>query len=137
MTPRDMAATHRAAFARSRPWSAAEFAQLLQSPGCFVTGDRRSFALVRVVPHEAELLTIATHPAHLRKGLARACMARWHDIAQSRGARRAWLEVAADNLAAIALYHACGFASAGTRPGYYRRGDAARIDALTMTRLIA
>ena len=128
-----MAATHAAAFVDARPWDMSEFAALLQS-GAFACGDARCFALARVVLDEAELLTIATRPDHRRKGLARARMALWQGEARKRGATRAFLEVAADNAGAIALYHACGYSANGSRPGYYRRKDGTRVDALMMTR---
>ncbi|WP_370302626.1 GNAT family N-acetyltransferase [Pseudooceanicola sp.] len=130
-----MAAIHAAA-SDDRPWSAAEFAALLASPGCFATGDVRAFALVRVILDEAELLTIATRPQHRRQGLARALMADWQAEAARRGATRAFLEVAADNAPARALYEACGYSQTGRRRGYYRRGTGAAVDALLMARTL-
>ena len=46
-----------------------------------------------------------------------------------------FLEVAADNLAAIALYQATGFAKVGVRKGYYPHPDGAK-DALVMRRTL-
>ncbi|MCA0871031.1 ribosomal protein S18-alanine N-acetyltransferase [Seohaeicola saemankumensis] len=136
MTADQMAALHAAAFTQSRPWSAAEFAALLDSPHCFATGDARAFALVRVIADEAELLTIATHPEHQRQGLARSCMADWMQQAASRGAAYAFLEVAADNIGARALYERCGFATSGQRRGYYARPDGPAVDAIIMSRAL-
>ncbi len=110
---------------------------LLQNPACFITGNAACFALFRVVADEVELLTIATHPDHQRQGLARACMAEWQGIARNNGAGRAFLEVAADNLAATALYLACGFEISGSRHGYYRRAKAIAVDALMMSRRLS
>ncbi len=132
-TPAQMAATHAAAFRQDRPWSADEFAGLLQNSGCLAVGDAQCFALVRVVVDEAELLTIATHPDHRRQGRARAVMRDWMARAADMGARRAFLEVAADNLPAIALYESVGFAGAGVRRAYYRRAGTDPADALLMT----
>lgn len=129
-----MARTHSAAFTNSRPWGADEFSALLQQRGCFSVGDARCFALVRVVVDEAELLTIATHPDHQRQGLALTCMARWQASAHDQKANRGFLEVAADNAAAIALYRNCGFETAGLRPGYYPRAGQPPVDAVLMTR---
>lgn len=136
MTPADMAETHAAAFTRARPWRAGEFAGLIAQPTCHVFGDARCFAVIRVIADEAELLTIATHPRHQRGGLARACMETWQDAAAELGARRAFLDVAADNRAAIALYAACGYAPCGSRPGYYRRDGADAVDAILMARAL-
>ena len=127
-----MASTHAQAFTRSRPWSVDEFSGLLRHPACFASGDAACFALIRVVMDEAELLTIATHPDSQRQGLAWTCMAQWQITARDRGATRAFLEVGADNLAATALYRACGFEICGSRRGYYRRDGANRVDALVM-----
>ncbi|WP_264210916.1 GNAT family N-acetyltransferase [Leisingera thetidis] len=136
LAPERMAATHAAAFSQSRPWSAAEIAALLDSPLIFAAGDERCFALVRVIADEAELLTIATDPAHQRQGLARICMAGCEAAARERGAAEMFLEVAEDNAAAQALYRACGFAECGRRAGYYRRAGAKAADALLMRKAL-
>ncbi|WP_233270541.1 GNAT family N-acetyltransferase [Chachezhania sediminis] len=136
MTPAAMARLHAAAFTRSRPWTEAEFADLLDGPGTFAAGDDRAFVLARVIAGEAELLTIATDPALQRQGLARTLMDEWQALAMARGATQAFLEVAADNDAARALYAACAYAEAGRRKGYYHRSDGSRVDALVMTRAL-
>ncbi|WP_245231005.1 GNAT family N-acetyltransferase [Parasedimentitalea huanghaiensis] len=135
-TPQTMAATHAAAFTQSRPWSEAEFADLLDSPFTFAVGDARCFALVRVIVDEAELLTIATHPEHQNQGLARALMLDWQSIAMQRGAQTAFLEVAADNDAACHLYRSAGYSSCGNRPAYYARETGRSVDAILMRRAI-
>lgn len=127
-----MAATHAAAFDDARPWSEDEFTALCQSPQCIIVGDTRAFALARVISDEAELLTIATAPAHRRQGLARACMTDWEAEARTRGATRAFLEVASDNAAAHALYLALGYTPCGHRTAYYKRTDGSSADAVVM-----
>ena len=129
-----MAAIHAAAYRQGRPWSGAEFRDLLASPHVHALGDARAFALIRVVADETELLTIATHPDHQRQGLARALMADWLATAARRGARRAFLEVAHDNAPARALYAACGFAECGRRRGYYARPEGPAAEAVVMAR---
>ncbi|MFC3612399.1 GNAT family N-acetyltransferase [Lutimaribacter marinistellae] len=132
MTPAQMASVHAAAFTQSRPWSAEEFEELLARSDTFVFGDEICFAIVRVLGPEAELLTIATDPAHRLKGHALAVMKEWHSAAQTRGAERAFLDVASDNAPALALYASCGYAACGRRKGYYRRGPDERVDAIVM-----
>ncbi len=134
LTPEDMATTHAAAFTQSRPWRAEEFSALIQLPGCFAIGDAACFALVRVIADEAELLTIATAPAQRRQGRARICMAAWMAEAATRGATRAFLEVAHDNVAALSLYETMGFHRSGLRRGYYPRTGAVAVDAVVMSR---
>jgi [ribosomal protein S18]-alanine N-acetyltransferase len=134
MTPGDMAKLHAAAFTSPRPWEAAEFAALLAQKHCFLVAGSHCLALFRVVATEAELLTIATHPDHRRKGLARTCMDKWVHRARALGATSGFLEVAADNPAAIALYRACGFDAIATRRGYFARTEPDPVDAIVMRR---
>jgi len=132
MTPQDLANTHAAAFIQSRPWSAREFADLLSNRFTYAVGNAQSFALIQVIGDEAELLTIATHPGVQRQGLGRNCMRDWHAKARDLGATRAFLDVAADNHPAIALYQSCGYAVCSVRKDYYLREKARKIDALVM-----
>jgi [ribosomal protein S18]-alanine N-acetyltransferase len=132
-----MAALHAAAMTVPRPWTEAEFAALLSTPGTFATGDATAFALGRAILDEAELLTIATHPGRRRRGLGRACLAAFEAEARARGARTAHLEVAADNAAALALYEGAGWSRAGLRRGYYRGASGAPVDALLLVRALS
>ena len=132
MTPDALAALHAAAFADQRPWSAAEFASLCDSPHVFLIPHPHGFALGRVILDEVELLTIATAPAARRQGIGRALLGAFETEAKGRGAALAHLEVAADNAPAMALYRACGWAETGRRKGYYPRADAGAVDAVLM-----
>lgn len=136
MTPDGLASLHARAFKAQRPWSAAEFAALLASPHVFLTQTENAFALGRVVVDEAELLTLATDPDYQRQGLGRKMLAAFEAAAQKRGATRAFLEVAADNTPAIALYTSARYQRDGLRPGYYRTGDGQAIDAALMSRAL-
>lgn len=136
MTPTDLATTHDLAFIAERPWTAKEFADLLAQRGTILTGTSDSFVLGRVTLDEAEVLTVATAPDARRQGLARAALAEFCSKAQAAGATSAFLEVAADNTPALALYRLEGFAQVGQRPGYYVRTDAAPADALVLRRLL-
>lgn len=132
MTPERMSKIHAAAFTQSRPWSTAEFRDLLANSYTHAIGDDCCFALYQVIAGEAELLTIATHPDHQGQGLARACMHNWQAHARQIGARWALLEVAVDNAAACALYEKCGYVVCGQRKGYYRRDGQPSVDAIVM-----
>lgn len=129
--PDDLARLHRAAFTVSRPWSAAEIADLLKSPHVTLFCDPHGFALTRLVAGEAELLTVAVDPAHHRKGIAEGLLRDWLEGLTGQ-AETAFLEVAADNAAAQALYLKLGFADVARRKGYYARADAANVDAVIM-----
>lgn len=136
MTPEDLAHLHSRAFTTQRPWSAPEFASLLNSPHVFACMHPHAFALGRVIADEAELLTLATDPDQRRMGLGRVCLSEFLATATMRGALTAFLEVAADNAPAIALYDAAGFQRTATRPGYYSRPMGASVDALILSRVL-
>jgi len=80
-----------------------------------------------LVVDELHITVLAVHPAGRRQGLGRQLLETLLAGAQARGALHATLEVAADNQAALALYGACAFQTAGTRRGYYRGGQDALI----------
>ena len=137
MRPEALARLHAAAFAGTdRPWSAAEFASLLAQPGALLLGDGRAILLGRLAADEAELLTLATDPAHRRQGLAAALLARFEAEARAGGAARAFLEVAEDNPPARALYARAGYAEVGRRPRYYARAQGPAVAALILARAL-
>lgn len=129
-----MAALHGASFTMPRPWRADEFRALLSSPRVFaLTEGTQGLLLGQVVVDEAELLTIAVYPTQRGQGMGRRLMQAFLAEAARRGATSAFLEVAADNAAALALYLACGFARTGQRRGYYH-GPSGAVDAVLMAR---
>ncbi|WP_322894099.1 MULTISPECIES: GNAT family N-acetyltransferase [unclassified Yoonia] len=136
MTPEAMADIHAQAFSTTRSWTAAEFRDLITQPGTIIAGDDRAFALLRVTLDEAEVLTIATAPAHRRKGLARRMLSKAEQTAQAKGATAVFLEVAEDNAAARALYAQAGYTQVGRRPGYYLPKDAAPVAALVLRKAL-
>jgi ribosomal-protein-alanine N-acetyltransferase len=131
--PASLAAIHTAAFTTPRPWSADEFAALLTGPGAFLCTEPGGFLLGRVIADEAELLTIAVRPEIRQRGLGARLLATFLDEARARGAMTAFLEVAADNAAALRLYANVGFVETGRRPRYYTTPDGHRIDALVLS----
>ena len=109
----------------SDPWSEASIATELQS--------RLSYWLVAVengeivgyigsqsVLGESDMMNVAVHPDHRRKGIAESlvnCLS--HDL-KERGNICLTLEVRDSNEAAIALYEKLGFVQIGLRKNYYR-----------------
>ena len=94
------------------------------------------FALGRAVADEAELLTLAVAPGDRRHGIGTGLLADFLAEARERGAVTMFLEVAADNVAALALYRRHGFSEAGRRRGYYRDSPTHAVDAIVMRRRI-
>lgn len=136
MTPATMAALHARCFTLPPPWSAADFAATLSDRGVLCLSRPDGFALFRSVADEAELLTLAVAPEARRRGLARDLLDEGFAQAAARGATRVFLEVAAENAGARALYAGAGFAEVGRRPGYYRHPDGTRADALILARAL-
>lgn len=133
-TPGDapaLAAMHATAF--DRPWGASEIGDLMTAPGAFglVAGDS-GFILCRAIAGEAEVLTLAVTPAARRQGVGRALLEAATTLAAAAGADSMFLEVAAGNVAALALYAAAGFSRVGMRRGYYADGA----DAVVMRRAL-
>ena len=80
--------------------------------------------LARVAGGEAEILTLAVAPAARGKGLGHELLQAAIGKARALGADTMFLEVGADNPAALALYARSGFVKVGGRKGYYRGRDA-------------
>lgn len=131
-----LAQVHARAF--DAPWSAADIAALMDGPGVTAwlveTGAPVGMSLVRIVAGEGEVLTIGVAPAARRQGVGDALVAAAVVVATTRGAESLFLEVAADNPAARALYAKAGFVSVGRREGYYRRAQGPPADALVLRR---
>lgn len=136
MTPDALAALHAAVFPHD-PWSPRDFAIFFADPTTLLVTHPQGFALLRVVLDEGELLTIAIAPAAQGQGYGAAILADAMAQAQTHGAARLFLEVAADNAAARALYARAGFVRTGLRKGYYARQGAAPVDALLLARDLA
>lgn len=133
MTPAELARLHAAAFAPERGWTETEFATLLDQPHTALFIEENGFALVRTLAGESELLTLAVAPAHQGRGIGHALLTRWLANAD---ADTAFLDVAADNAAAMALYRRSGFDVTGTRRAYYSRPDGSAVDAVLMARAL-
>ena len=125
-----LAALHAQAFPAS--WSATDFAGLLGQEGAFALLDDHGFILMRAVAGEAEILTLAVRPDARRSGVGKRLVQAGLSHAKRHGAAEAFLEVAADNQAALGLYARAGFKPAGLRRGYYARPGAAPVDGLLL-----
>jgi ribosomal-protein-alanine N-acetyltransferase len=75
--------------------------------------------LARAAAGEAEILTLAVMPPARGQGLGRALLQSAAAHAASLGAASVFLEVGADNPAALALYASLGFDRVGQRKAYY------------------
>jgi ribosomal-protein-alanine N-acetyltransferase len=79
------------------------------------------FALALNLREECEILSLGVLPEWRREGVGMALLDSVCGEARRRNAECIVLEVAVDNIAALALYAARGFIPVGRRPNYYRR----------------
>lgn len=129
--PEALATLHATSF--DRGWSATTFADLLKQPGVLAITGSDGFILFRVVADEAEILTLAVRPEGRGRGQGGRLTREAAAAAAEAGARRLFLEVAEDNVAARALYRRAGFEVFGGRPRYYARPGATPVDALLLS----
>ncbi|PIB25660.1 ribosomal-protein-alanine N-acetyltransferase [Amylibacter kogurei] len=129
-----LAEIHAACFETPRPWSAVEFDALLASKAVFICQKPDGFIMGRIVADEAELLTIAVLPKAQRNGIGSQLMQAFETQVSDGNVGRVFLEVSAENAAAIALYHKFGFEQAGLRHGYYSTPERKKADALVMVK---
>jgi [ribosomal protein S18]-alanine N-acetyltransferase len=128
-----MAALHALCFTTPRPWSTLEITAMLDSDHTFLLTAPHAFLIGRAVAGESELLTLAVAPEARRKGTARQLVTQFLDQSRTQHATDAFLEVAADNAPAIALYLTAGFTQTGKRRAYYAHPNGIRTDAIIMT----
>lgn len=134
-----LAGMHKVCFAE--PWGASSMADLLAMPGAagLIAVSEGSLTpslggpgpaglvLWRAAAGEAEILTIAVLPPWRRRGLGRTLLQAAMEASRAKGAQAMFLEAAADNAPALAMYEEAGFVRVGLRKGYY-----AGLDAVTM-----
>ena len=130
---------HRACFPDD-PWQPDEMARIMAIAGFFgriawEKGEPTGFALALDLGEECELLALGIAPGRRRAGSGSALLTAICDEVVRRAGHSIFLEVAADNAAARALYAGNGFVQIGRRPNYYRRA-AGRVDALVLRRKI-
>jgi ribosomal-protein-alanine N-acetyltransferase len=79
-----------------------------------------AYVTVYHIVDEVEILNLGVAPAARGTGNGRAfllsCLGWWRE----RDVARVLLEVRPSNVAAIRLYHGCGFRKTGSRPGYFQ-----------------
>jgi ribosomal-protein-alanine N-acetyltransferase len=136
VTPDALAVIHAAAFPDD-PWCAAYLTRLIADPSAVLVSEAQGFILLRVILDEAEILTFAVTPTAQGQGIGTRLLADALAQAKLRGAARVFLEVAADNASARALYARAGFMQTGLRNSYYRRPNGAAVDALLLERKLA
>ncbi len=122
-------------------WTAAQCFGMLTIPGTDLLVARHDsaivgFALMRSILDETELLLIAIHQQHQKKGYGRQLAVAVIDQASQRGSKFVFLEVREGN-PALNLYLGVGFVQVGKRESYYRGQAGEYFNALTLRYEIA
>ena len=137
-----LAELHAACFP-DEAWDSAALATILAMAGtegriaCSETSEIGGLLITQCLGEDAEILTLGVLPLQRRRGIARALLTDFLAHAGAVGAARIMLEVAADNVAALALYRSLGFEHQGTRRNYYRRAAGPSMDAWRLRLAIA
>ena len=131
-------AAHLHAEALDTGWTEHDLRRAIEDPAFLVwisNDDGRLTGLIaaRVVADDAELLSLVVDSRDRGRGIGRALCETMLASVSGRGVRRVFLEVAEDNVPAVALYGRLGFIPTGRRRGYYTRPDQIAVDAVTMT----
>ncbi len=95
------------------------------------------FLIASSAADEMEILSIGVATDHTRHGIGKRLINYSLQYSLKNGAKKAFLEVAVDNHAAIALYTDCGFEQAGIRRKYYKRANGVTVDALILKHLLS
>jgi len=104
-------------------WSAQSWAEEITDHYVAVAGDGLGVIAMSEVAGTAELLRVIVSPEARGHGLGRSLVSHGLEWAQHFGAAKVFLEVSADNCAAIKLYESSGFAPVNRRADYYGPGD--------------
>ena len=119
---KELANLHKLCFPH-KPWSADDFGDLKKS-GCEIIASQNGFIVYRTTLDEAEIITIGVHPDARRTGIGVALLGVMEADLKKSGVKHIFLEVAADNTPARALYEQNRFVQIGVRPRYYDGVDA-------------
>jgi [ribosomal protein S18]-alanine N-acetyltransferase len=115
-------------------WTADVLRDFVEHDLVLVAGDPvEGFVIVRAILDEAEIITLAVAPSARHRGIGQHLVEAALTQLQQRDVARIFLEVASDNVGAIALYTKAGFKLMGRRKGYYTRKGGPPVDALTMS----
>ena len=120
-------------------WDAESIVRLIEHPASssFIAQIREpralaGFVIGRIAADEAEVLSIGVAPEWQRRGIGRQMAEGLVRAARRAEVKRLFLEVAADNDAAVALYEGLGFKIAGARKAYYQRAGRHNVDAVIL-----
>ena len=109
----------------SDPWSEKSVAyELNNSLSCWLVAEEdgmvAGYVGSQTVIDESDMMNVAVHPDHRRKGIAEKLVVELVEALKKRESHCLTLEVRASNEPAKALYEKLGFIQVGLRKNYYR-----------------
>lgn len=123
------------------PWDEAGVLPLLTAPASIgfvarvgIPPTTVGFVIGQVAADMAEIISIGVAADWQKRGVGAIVFGAFVRAVTRAGAKRLFLDVAADNAAALALYTAMGCAEVGRRKGYYVRHEAPAVDAIVMSK---
>ncbi len=126
-----LASIHGASFIH--PWDENAFGEIFSVGGTYAfIAPGSGFAVMRMLGHDAEIITLAVLPEKRRQENGRALTRAMITTAREKGVESLFLEVRERNSAAIGLYESLGFATISRRRKYYANPDGTCEDALVM-----
>jgi ribosomal-protein-alanine N-acetyltransferase len=133
----EIAALHAGLF--DPPWSEQSVLQLLDHPASVaylaVAGHPKQpigFIMSQIAGDEAEILSLAVTAECQRSGVGKLLVEGLARALKRAEITKLFLDVAADNEAAVGLYAKLGFREIGRRKGYYQRPGAGGQDAINL-----
>ncbi len=108
-----------------QPWTASDFKPRIPYVGAALWVDQvfTAYAYGTLIGEEAELFRVACHPDRRGKGHGLRVLLAFQVDCFENGARRLFLEVDANNLAALALYRKLGWQQTSRRKDYFGLGN--------------
>jgi ribosomal-protein-alanine N-acetyltransferase len=105
-------------------WTREQFLLGLERGAFRILGIRRkgglcAYVAFSLIAGEMEVMNIATHPDHRRRGLGALLLGKALAVCKGEKAEQCFLEVRRSNQAAIDLYRKFGFIHVGDRKNYY------------------
>ncbi len=126
---------HQRAF--DRGWDEVSFLSFLQDKTlhtlvCEINGEITGFILYRLLPEEAEIMTLAVDPHHQNKGIGSTLVEITLEDCLEKKVNNIFLEVAKSNTKAQKIYKQHGFKVVSIRQEYYVFSDNRTDDALIL-----
>lgn len=129
-----MATLHKQSFPSG--WPEEDMRRHIEKDLCLGVGNPvKAFILLQIGGDQADILTLATDPAHRRKGHARQILSEAENQLRNKNIKTLYLDVSEINDGAIALYKSTGFQAIGRRPAYYRTAKG-RVAAITFSKTL-